>query len=133
MWASGRQPRLRVIGDISCDVGGSIECTVKATEPGNPVYVYEPATGKVRDGFDGHGPVMMAVDILPAEIPRESSIDFSHVLKQFLPHLARVDLSKRFAEVSLPQELQRAVVVYRGELTPDYAYLKSFLADVGRA
>lgn len=132
LWASGRQPRLRVIGDISCDVGGSIECTVKATEPGNPVYVYEPASGKVRDGFDGDGPVVMAVDILPAEIPRESSIDFSHVLKRFLPDLARADFSKRFAEVSLPQELKRAVVVYRGELTPDYTYLTSFLAEVGR-
>jgi alpha-aminoadipic semialdehyde synthase len=132
LWASDRKPRLRIIGDISCDVGGSIECTVKATEPGNPVYVYEPASGKVRDGFDGDGPVVMAVDILPAEIPRESSIDFSHVLKRFLPDLARADFSKRFAEVSLPQELKRAVVVYRGELTPDYTYLTSFLAEAGR-
>jgi len=27
----------------------------------------------------------------------------------------------------LPAELKRAVIVYQGELTPDYAYLKSFL------
>lgn len=131
LWASGRRPRLRVIGDISCDVGGSIECTVKATDPGNPVYVYEPSSGKARDGFVGEGPVVMAVDILPAEIPREASIDFSRVLKRLLPDLAKADFSKRFAEVSLPDELKRAVVVYRGELTPDYAYLASFLADAG--
>ena len=80
-------------------MNGSIECTVKPTEPGNPVYVYEPGTGTAKDGFEGDGPVMMAVEILPSEIPRESSIDFSRVLKQFLPHLATADLSKRFAEL----------------------------------
>lgn len=127
LWTPGRLPKLKVIGDISCDVNGSVECTVKPTEPGNPVYVYEPATGRAKDGFEGDGPVVMAVEILPSEIPRESSIDFSRVLKQFMPHLATADLSKNFAELDLPPELKRAVIVYKGELTPDYAYLKSSL------
>ena len=127
LWAPGRSPKLRVIGDISCDVNGSVECTVKPTEPGNPVYVYEPATGKATDGFAGDGPVVMAVEILPSEIPRESSIDFSRVLKRFVPHLATADLSRSFAELDLPPELKRAVIVYQGELTPEYGYLKSFI------
>jgi alpha-aminoadipic semialdehyde synthase len=128
LWAPGRSPKLKVIGDITCDVNGSVECTVRPTDPGNPVYVYEPGTGSAKDGFAGDGPVMMAVEILPSEIPRESSIDFSRVLKPFLPHLAEADLSKPFAALALPPELKRAVIVYRGELTPDYAYLKAFLA-----
>ena len=127
LWAPGRSPTLKVIGDISCDVNGSVECTVKPTEPGNPVYVYEPATGKATDGFAGDGPVVMAVEILPSEIPRESSIDFSRVLKRFVPHLATADLSRSFAELDLPPELKRAVIVYQGELTPEYGYLKSFI------
>lgn len=129
LWAPGRSPKLKVIGDISCDVNGSVECTVKPTEPGNPVYVYEPATGKATDGFAGDGPVVMAVEILPSEIPRESSIDFSRVLKRFVPHLATAELSRSFAELDLPPELKRAVIVYKGELTPDYAYLKSSLSS----
>ena len=129
LWAPGRSPKLRVIGDISCDVNGSVECTVKPTEPGNPVYVYEPATGKATDGFAGDGPVVMAVEILPSEIPRESSVDFSRVLKRFVPHLATADLSRRFAELDLPPELKRAVIVYKGELTPEYAYLESPLSS----
>jgi alpha-aminoadipic semialdehyde synthase len=128
LWAPGRSPKLKVIGDISCDVNGSVECTVKPTEPGNPVYVYEPATGKVNDGFEGDGPVMMAVEILPSEIPRESSIDFSRVLNRFIPQLATADLSKSFADLDLPPELKRAMIVYKGELTPEYAYLKSALS-----
>ena len=127
MWSDGRSPRLIVIGDISCDVGGSVECTVKSTEPGNPVYVYEPAGGIARDGFEGHGPVVMAVDILPSEIPRESSVDFSRVLKPLLAELSRADLGRPFAELALPAELKRAVIVHRGELTPEYEYLQSSL------
>jgi alpha-aminoadipic semialdehyde synthase len=127
LWAPGERPKLKVIGDISCDVRGSIECTVAATEPGNPVYVYEPAADRARYGFEGLGPVVMAVGILPAELPRESSIDFSRVLMRFMPHLATADLSKSFAELDLPPELKRAVIVYKGELTPEYAYLKSFI------
>jgi saccharopine dehydrogenase (NAD+, L-lysine forming) len=127
LWAPGRKPKLKVIGDISCDVNGSVECTVKPTEPGNPVYVYEPATGRAKDGFEGDGPVVMAVEILPSEIPRESSTDFSRVLKQFLPHLAGADLSRGFADLDLPPALKRAVIVYKGELTPEYGYLKSFI------
>jgi saccharopine dehydrogenase (NAD+, L-lysine forming) len=127
MWSAGRSPRLIVIGDISCDVGGSVECTVKATDPGNPVYVYEPAGGSARDGFEGHGPVVMAVDILPSEIPRESSVDFSRVLTPLLAELSRADLKRTFAELALPPELKRAVIVHRGELTPEYEYLQSHL------
>jgi saccharopine dehydrogenase (NAD+, L-lysine forming) len=127
LWTAGRRPKLTVIGDISCDVNGSIECTVKATDPGHPVYVFEPATGEARDGFEGRGPVMMAVDILPAELPRESSADFSRVLRRFLPEMACADFSKGFGALVLPPEIKRAVIVHRGELTPDYAYLNSFI------
>ncbi len=128
MWSDGRSPRLVVIGDISCDVGGSVECTVKSTEPGNPVFVYEPAGGSARDGFEGHGPVVMAVDILPSEIPRESSVDFSRVLAPLLAELSRADLRRPFAELALPAELKRAVIVHQGELTPEYAYLQEHVA-----
>ena len=84
------KPRLRVIGDISCDVEGAIECTVKATEPGDPIYVYEPVTGAVTDGHEGPGVVIMAVEILPSELPREASTDFSHVLAPFIPAMAQM-------------------------------------------
>ncbi len=132
LWAPDRTPKLKVIGDISCDVGGSIACTVKATEPGNPVYVYEPQTGAVKEGFEGEGPVIMAVDILPSEIPRESSIDFSRALKPLLPQLMSADLTQSFDALALPPELKRAVIVYQGELTPDYAYLNSCLAPAAQ-
>jgi saccharopine dehydrogenase (NAD+, L-lysine-forming) len=127
MFGQDPRPSLRVIGDISCDVEGAVECTVKSTEPGDPVYVYDPLTGEVRDGHVGRGIVVMAVDILPSELPREASSDFSHVLKPFVPAIARCDYSVPFAECELPPEIKRAVIVYRGKLTPDYEYLQQYL------
>lgn len=127
LYGNGPVPRLMVIGDVSCDVEGAIECTVKATEPGDPVFVYHPLDGTVRDGHQGEGIVVMAVDILPSELPREASIDFSRILRPFIPSLARCNFSAPFEECALPPELKRAMIVHRGRLTPDYQYLQDFL------
>ncbi len=70
-WSIPDQCRLRVIGDISIDLEGSIECSIKATNSDNPCYVYEPLQERYLDGVAGAGPVIMAVDNLPREIHRE--------------------------------------------------------------
>ncbi len=127
LFAGPGQPRLRVIGDISCDIEGSIECTVRPTDPGSPVYVYEPATGQTRDGVAGQGPVILAIDFLPCELPVDASTYFSRTLRPFLPAVARADLSGRLADSGLPPELQRATIVYNGKLTEPYRYLESKL------
>jgi len=126
LYADG-QPKLRVIGDISCDVEGGIEITVKATEPDDPVYVYDPSSGSIRSGFEGPGPVMMVVDILPSELPRESSAYFSNILKGFVPDIAAADYSADFDALNLPAPLKRAVICHRGVLTPDYQYIQTYL------
>ena len=124
---SGTQPRLKVIGDITCDIEGAIECTVKATEPDNPVFVYDPKTDRAIDGVEGTGPVIMSVEILPTELPRESSTYFSGVLKKYVPAIASADYGASFADLDLPPEIKRAVIVHRGELTPDYRYIEQYL------
>jgi len=125
---SGKEsPRLKVIGDISCDVEGAIEVTVKSTEPGDPVFVYDAATGEAKDGYKGRGPVIMAVDILPSELPRESSIDFSQTLKAYIPAIAHADFSVSFDQLDLPPEIKRALILHQGQLTPDYRYIEQFL------
>ena len=127
LFAGGRQPRLRVVGDASCDIGGSVECTLKATEPDDPVYVYDPQTEHIRMGVEGHGPVVLAVDILPSEIPREASEYFSEILEPFIPAIASADYTVPFEEVALPSEIARAMILYHGKLTPDYRYIAEHL------
>ena len=123
------RPRLRVIGDISCDVEGAIEATVKCTEPGDPIYVYDPLTGTVSDGHAGRGVVIMAVDILPSELPREASADFSRILKPYIAAIARCDMSAPLQELGLPPEIRRAIIAHQGMLTPEYQYIQDYLDD----
>ncbi len=124
---SGTPPKLRVIGDITCDVEGGIESTLYAAEPGDPVFVYDVDKDEAVRGVEGNGPVMMTVDILPSELPKNSSEYFSSVLKTFLPALAETDFSADFDRLHLPAELKRAVIVHHGELTPAYEYLQQYL------
>jgi len=120
-----------VIGDISCDVGGSIQCTVEATSLGNPVYTYDPVTGSHSFGHEGRGLTILAVDNLPAALARESSAFFGEALSAFVPDLARARWDGELHDSGLPPELQRAVIVWRGSLTPDYQYLEGHLPAPG--
>ena len=126
-FAAGSAPRLKVVGDISCDVEGSVELTSKVTEPDSPCYVHDPVTGAVRDGVEGPGIAIMAVDNLPCELPREASQDFSKVLRGLVPDLATANWAADFESLELPAHLKRAIIVHRGRLTPDYAHLERHL------
>lgn len=127
-WSSDTKPRLKVIGDISCDIEGSVECTVKSTEPGNPIYTYLPSDGRIVDSWQGDGPVIMAVDTLPSELPREASASFADMLSPFVPAIARAGFRKPFAELDLPPSVKRSVIVHRGEFTPAYKYMEKFVS-----
>jgi len=127
LFAGSSQPRLRVIGDISCDVEGAIQCTVRATHSNKPIYVYEPATGETPDGWEGRGPVILAVSNLPTELPRDASRDFGRILLPYVPKIVSADYSVDFEDCRLPAEIKRAVIVYRGRLTPKYEYLGEYL------
>ncbi len=123
-----RPPRLTVIGDISCDINGSIEATVKATNPGEPFYVYEPTTGTVQDGVNGAGILLMAVDNLPCELPFDSSREFGLALMPFVPQLAKTDLSLPLERLDLPGPVRRGLILHQGRLTPEYRYIEKYLS-----
>lgn len=120
-------PKLTVIGDVTCDPDGSIECTHKGTEIEDPVFVYNPETGMPTMGFTGDGVLVMAVDILPSELPRESSQTFSDALIGFVPDVMNADFSQSFEKLILPGPIKKAMILHNGELTPDYQYLKEHL------
>ncbi len=121
------KPKLRVIGDISCDVRGAVEATVDATTPESPTYVYDPADGSTKEGFEGDGVVMMTIDNLPCEIPASSSEEFSKALTGFVAPIASADFSVEFDKLALPPEIKEALILQGGELTPDFAYLEKFV------
>jgi hypothetical protein len=119
--------RLQVIGDLGCDVGGAVQCNVRSTDPGDPAYVYDVSTDEARRGFSGPGPAVLAVDILPSELPLEASEEFAKALGPFLSNLARADFDLPLDEIGLPPEIARAIIVHRGELTPAFRHLQDHL------
>lgn len=127
LWTKEDSPKLKVIGDISCDVDGSVECTVRATSPDNPIFVYDPIRGDVKDGYNGRGVVVMAIDNLPAEISLESSIFFSQSLMPLVKGIAEADFSGDFECSRLPDSIKKATIVFRGKFTPDYEHMRDFL------
>lgn len=116
-----------VIGDISCDIDGSLECTTKASDIDTPAFTYNLDTDESKDGTSWDGITVMSIDNLPCELPIDASNDFSEALKIYAPQIMAMDLSKSFDECGLPDDLKAAVITYKGELTPKYQYLKAFL------
>lgn len=121
------EPKLTVVGDISCDVEGSVECTLKPTEIDDPIYVYHPDTREITMGHKGHGILVMAVDILPAELPRDASDGFADVLVNFVKPIADADFGEHFDDLDLPKAIKKALILHNGELTPDYKYIEEYL------
>ncbi|MCU0277223.1 MAG: bifunctional lysine ketoglutarate reductase /saccharopine dehydrogenase family protein [Acidobacteria bacterium] len=120
-------PRLQVIGDISCDIDGSIEITHKATKPDNPFYTYFAGEDRSVDGVQALGTTVMAVDNLPCEFPRESSNEFSAVLRGFVPALVAADFDRPTAALGLPYPIQKALLLHRGAFAPEYEYMRNFV------
>ena len=127
LFSNKEKPKLRVIGDISCDIEGSVECNLKWTQPDNPIYVYDPFEDKAIDGYEGRGPVVLVVDNLPCEISREASVYFSQVLKSFIPEIAKADFTVDLDRCILPPPIKNAVIAHHGELTPNYRYIQDYL------
>ena len=119
--------KLQVVGDISVDIEGAIEFTKKATTPDNPVFVYNPLNEEIINGYSGDGIVVMAVDNLPCEVPKESSRAFSNSLIDFIAPIVKADYNDNFYNLDLPPEIKKAVILYHGELTPKYSYINKFL------
>jgi len=120
-----------LIGDISCDINGSLASTLRESTIDDPVYTYRPESHTAFDGISWEGPTVMAIDHLPCELAQDATADFSRVLATLVPEIARMDLSKSLETCGLSPLLQRATIVYKGRLTPEYAYLEDHLAQVG--
>jgi alpha-aminoadipic semialdehyde synthase len=119
--------KLCVIGDVTCDPDGSIEATHMGTFIEDPVFVYNPFTREPTMGFEGEGLLIMAVDILPSELPREASEGFSEALSPYVKDLVNTDFNESFEKLTLPAPLKRALILHNGEFTPDYKYMEEFI------
>jgi alpha-aminoadipic semialdehyde synthase len=125
---SGKEPfRLELIGDLSCDIRGSIEITSRVTSRSKPVFTYNPAKGKYLDGYTSPGVSVLAIDNLPAELPGDASDDFSGLIRDYVYQIAAHGIRDITNHAAIPSEIRNAVVTQDGRLTRNSAYLKKFI------
>jgi alpha-aminoadipic semialdehyde synthase len=110
--------------NISCDINGSVQATVKYTTPDDPVFIFNAKTGEVTDGFIGEGYADMAVDNLPCEFAREASDYFSDALMPFMEKMLLNDYSKNIENSNLPEEIKKACIAHAGKVQLESEYME---------
>ena len=108
---------LKIIGDITCDINGSIPTTIRSTSIAKPYYSIDINTMKEIELSD-KGIAVMAVDNLPSELPRDASEEFgSSVISEVLPSLINKDDGR----------INRATTASNGKFFKNFAYLNDFI------
>lgn len=112
--------KMKVIADISCDIKKPVPSTIRASTIAEPFYGYDPITEKESEPFDEKNITVMAVDNLPAELPRNASLDFGEkLIEKVFPSLFGDDSDGI---------IDRATIVKEGKLTENFSYLEDYLA-----
>lgn len=111
--------KIKVVGDISCDINGPIACTLRPSTIENPIYGYLASDHKEVDVFHPAAVVVMAVDNLPCEIPKDASEGFgSMLLEHVIPAFFNGDKDGVLA---------RAKMTENGKLTPRFSHLQEYV------
>lgn len=111
--------KLKVVADISCDVKGPIACTLRSSTIEEPIYGYFPLEDREVEVFHPAAVVVMAVDNLPCEIPKDASEGFG---EQFMEHVIPA-----FFNGDKDGILQRAKITEKGKLTERFSYLQDYV------
>ncbi|MFV8270027.1 NAD(P)-dependent oxidoreductase [Flavobacterium sp. GT2N3] len=111
--------KIKVVGDVSCDVNGPIACTVRSSTIAEPFYGYLPSEDKEVDVFHPAAIVVMSVDNLPCELPKDASEGFGEM---FMEHVIPA-----FFNEDKDGLLLRAKITENGKLTPRFSYLQDYV------
>ena len=108
---------LKIVGDITCDINGSVPTTIRSTTIEEPNYWIERYNLKEIDE-NNDGIAVMAVDNLPSELPRDSSTEFSEgIINEVLPFLLKEDDGR----------LLNGTITTDGSFLEKYNYLNDYI------
>lgn len=111
--------RIKFVADISCDIDGPVATTLRASTIADPLYGYNPETESETDFMEPSAIVVMAVDNLPCELPKDASEGFGEM---FLDHVLPA-----FFNGDKDGILERARMTKDGKLTERFSYLKDYV------
>lgn len=113
--------KIRMIGDVTCDIMGSIKSTIRPATHAEPYYDYNPITEKEEPLFANKDNITVeAVDTCPNALPVDASEFFGNML---IPHVF-TPLLEGHGEDS--KVIERATIVKDGKLTERFSYLKDY-------
>jgi alanine dehydrogenase len=113
--------KIKVVADISCDVDGPVACTLKASTIADPFFGYLPYEHK-EVAYTHPGSIMvMSVDNLPCELPKDASEGFGEM---FMEHVIPA-----FFNGDKEGILHRAKITENGKLMPRFAYLQNYVDE----
>lgn len=111
--------KIKVIGDVTCDIRGSIMSTLRSSTHAEPFYDYNPWTEEEERAFSNSGNItIMAVDTLPNALARDTSDYFGELLVQ---HVIIPLCTSNNLDV-----IEGATILKGGKLTEKFEYLKDF-------
>lgn len=111
--------KIKVVADISCDVNGPIACTIKASTIADPFFGFLPSENKEVPFTHPGAIVVMSVDNLPCELPKDASEGFGEM---FMEHVIPA-----FFNNDKDGILQRAKMTENGKLTARFEYLQDYV------
>jgi alanine dehydrogenase len=111
--------KIKVVADVSCDVDGPIACTIKASTIAEPLFGYLPSEHKEVDVFHPAAIVVMSVDNLPCELPKDASEGFGEMFLNYV--------IPAFFNEDKDGILQRAKITENGKLTERFQYLQDYV------
>ena len=117
--AKSKDFKIQFVADISCDVNGPVASTLRASTIAAPIYGYHPETESEVDYTNKEAIVVMAVDNLPCELPKDASEGFGEL---FLEHVIPAFFNKDKDGI-----LQRAKMTEKGKLTQRFSYLQAYV------
>jgi alpha-aminoadipic semialdehyde synthase len=112
--------RLMVLGDITCDIQGSIEFLHKSTRIEDPFFLWDPVDQEISETRDADGVLVLGVDILPSELPREATNHFGGLL---VPLLNDLEAALVDDNAAWPKVLEEGCIARAGDLMPKFEYL----------
>ncbi|MDV6168136.1 NAD(P)-dependent oxidoreductase [Flavobacterium sp. DG1-102-2] len=113
--------RIKIVADISCDINGPVACTLRSSTIAEPFYGYHPSEGVEVDVHHPASIVVMAVDNLPCELPKDASEGFG---RMFLDHIIPA-----FFNNDKDGVLSRSQITDNGRLTERFSYLKDYITE----
>lgn len=111
--------KIKVVADISCDIDGPVATTIRPSTIAEPIYGYHPETESEMEFKNEKAIAVMAVDNLPAELPRDASNGFGAAFSKYV--------IPAFFNGDKDGILERARMTKNGKLTPGYAYLSDYV------